>query len=116
MAETPPRPPAPQPIPFELPPDLPIEYSNLVRIAHTPAELVFDFALLLPGNSAARIESRIIMSPLSAKLLFRALGENLSKYEAVFGEIRPPGEASLADQLFRPPGSPEPPKPGDSKE
>jgi hypothetical protein len=43
------------------------------------------------------------MSPLGAKLLQRALAENLSRYEAAFGEIKIPGENSLADFLFRPP-------------
>ena len=41
------------------------------------------------------------MSPLSAKLLLRALSENLSRYEAAFGEISMP-RSSLADQLFKP--------------
>jgi hypothetical protein len=89
----------------ETPSDLPVEYANLVRIAHTPAELVFDFAHLLPGSATARVSSRIIMSPLAAKLFQRALSENLSKYEAVFGVINVPGDNSLAAQLFRP-GSP----------
>lgn len=116
MSDTPPRPPTPQPIPFELPPDIEIEYSNLARIAHTPAEFVFDFSLLLPGNNAARISSRIIMSPLSAKLLFRALGENLGKYETTFGTIHHPAEPTLADHLFRPTNPPESPEPGEQEE
>jgi hypothetical protein len=41
------------------------------------------------------------MSPLGAKLLERALSENISKYEKSFGEIRIPGSESLADHLFR---------------
>jgi hypothetical protein len=49
------------------------------------------------------------MSTLGAKLFYRALGENLAKYEAIFGEIHVPGEVTLADHLFRPPTSPENP-------
>jgi hypothetical protein len=79
------------------------EYANLVRIAHSPSELVFDFAHLLPGEGPTRIRSRIVMSPLGAKLFFRALAENLAKFEATFGEIHIPGDATLADHLFRPP-------------
>jgi hypothetical protein len=109
MSNLPPRPPAPQPIPFELPTDLKIEYVNLVRISHSPSELVFDFALLLPGMSSAGVSSRIVMSTLGAKLFFRALGDNLSKYEATFGEIHIPGEVTLADHLFHPPYPPENP-------
>jgi hypothetical protein len=95
---------------MEISSDLAAEYANLVRIAHTPSELVFDFAHLLPGGGHAQVSSRIIMSPLAAKLFHRALTENLSKYEAVFGKIELPGDSSLADQLFRQkPPSDEPP-------
>ena len=86
---------------LEVPADLQPVYANLVRIAHSPADLVFDFAHLLPGESKAIIRARILMSPLSAKLLYRALGENLARYESTFGEIALP-RASLADQLFKP--------------
>lgn len=76
-------------------------YANLVRIAHSPADLVFDFAHLLPGETRAKVGARILMSPLSAKLLYRALSENLARYEAAFGEISLP-RSSLADHLFKP--------------
>jgi hypothetical protein len=103
--------PAPSPV-IEVPPGTRTEYANLVRISHTPTELVFDFAHLLPGTSPAEVCSRIVMSPLGAKLLHRALSENLSRYEAAFGEIKVPGESStLADYLFRPPSPPENPHP-----
>jgi len=93
--------------PLQMPPDLEIEYVNLVRIAHSPSELVFDFAHLLPGGGPAQISSRIVMSPLGAKLFQRALVENLTKYEAAFGEINVPGNSTLADHLFRPQSPPE---------
>jgi len=67
---------------------------------HSPTEIIFDFARFLPGMASADILSRIIMSPLSAKLFHRALSENIAKYEASFGEISIPGNSSLADQLF----------------
>ena len=107
MTTTPPRPLGQQVPPLEIPNNLEVEYVNLVRIAHSPSELVFDFAHLLPGVSPARVTSRIVMSPLGAKLFYRALGENLAKYEAAFGEIQVPGEATLANQLFRPPTPPD---------
>jgi hypothetical protein len=86
-----------------LPKDLEPSYANLVRIAHTPSEVMLDFARLLPGDPGARIVSRVLVSPISAKLLIRALTENLAKYEAQFGEITIPQKQSLADFLFRPP-------------
>lgn len=94
---------------LEVPADLIAVYANLVRIAHSPSELVLDFAHLLPGTVPARVNTRVVMSPLGAKLLHRALTENLARYEKAFGEIKVPGEASLADYLFRPP----PTKPGE---
>lgn len=108
MTASPPRPQVP---PLDLPADLEIEYINLVRIAHSPAELVFDFAHLLPGSTPAKVSSRIVMSPLGAKLFHRALTENLAKYEAAFGPITIPGDSTLADHLFRPPP---PDKPNES--
>jgi hypothetical protein len=92
--------------PLELPSNLEIEYVNIVRIAHSASELVFDFAQMLPGANSVRVSSRIIMSPLGAKLFYRALADNLAKYEASFGEINIPGDLTLADQLFHGPGSP----------
>jgi hypothetical protein len=110
MCALPNRAPGPQQINLDLPPDLEAVYVNLVRIAHSPSELVFDFAHLLPGGTPARVKARIIMSPLGAKLLQRALAENLARFEAAYGEIKVPGETgTLADFLFRPPQPPENP-------
>jgi hypothetical protein len=96
---------------LELPIDLEIVYANLARIAHSPADIVLDFAHLLPGEPRAKIRSRVVMTPLSAKLLVRALTENIARYEAAFGEIPLPSNNSLADTLFRPfQQPPEPPK------
>jgi hypothetical protein len=106
MSASPARPTASQLPPLEVPDSLEVEYVNVVRIAHSPSELVFDFAHLLPGTAPATVRSRIVMSPLGAKLFFRALAENLNKYEAAFGEIRIPGDATLADHLFHPPQPP----------
>jgi hypothetical protein len=85
-------------------------YTNLARISHSPTDIVIDFAHILPGETTANIRSRVVMSPLSAKLLLRALHENIARYEAAFGEISVPSNSSLAESLFKPPHSPEPPK------
>jgi hypothetical protein len=111
MSENQARPSQPQFPPLEVPADLEAIYINLVRIAHSPAELIFDFAHLLPGVTPATVRTRVVMSPLGAKLFHRALAENLSRYEAAYGEIPVPGSKSLADFLFRnPPPPEEPPK------
>jgi hypothetical protein len=89
---------------LEVPEDLEPLYINVVRITHSPSEMVLDFARILPGMTPSKVISRLLMSPLSAKLFYRALGENLAKYEANFGEIKLPGGGeSLAENLFRPP-------------
>lgn len=110
MNDTNPLNPVPSFPPLDFPADLEIEYVNLVRIAHSASEMVFDFAHLFPGNQKARVQSRIIMSPLGAKLFFRAMGENLAKFEAAFGEITIPSGGTLADQLFRHNQSPDKPE------
>ncbi len=67
-------------------------YSNLAVITHSPAEFVIDFARVLPGVPKAKVYSRIIMTPQHAKLLLKALEENIKKYEEKFGEIKLTGE------------------------
>jgi len=85
-------------------------YANLARISHSPTEFIIDFGHMLPAETMANINSRIVMTPFSAKLLLRALNENLARYEAAFGVINVPGNNSLAENLFRPFHPPEPPK------
>ena len=108
---TPPIPQKPSGPVLELPADLQAIYANLARIAHSPSDIVIDFAHILPREPRAKIRSRVVMTPLSAKLLVRALTENIARYEATFGEIHVPADNSLADNLFRPfQQPPEPPK------
>lgn len=88
--------------PIVIPSDLEAVYANLARITHSPSEFIFDFAQMLPGMKEPGFKSRVLVSPLSAKLIYKALGDNLAKYETNFGEIKVPGP-SLADSLFQPP-------------
>jgi hypothetical protein len=109
MSEKPEKPPPQKSPPMLVSDDIEAIYINLVRIAHSPSEMVFDFAHLLPGTRPAKVRTRIVMSPLGAKLLERALTENIKRYETSFGEIRVPGSSTLADNLFRPTPPPEEP-------
>lgn len=68
-------------------------YANLVVISHTPAEVVMDFAQMLPGVEGATIRQRIIMNPIHAKRTLAALGDNIRKYEQQFGTIEEPHTA-----------------------
>ena len=111
----PPSPPAPVGrMPVAVPPGLEPAYSNFALITHSPSEFVLDFAQLMPQVPQARVVARVITTPVHAKLLLRALAENVSRFEAQFGPIVAPDSSTLADQLFRPPtggGGPTSPAP-----
>ena len=63
-------------------------YANIAMIANSPTEFIIDFARIMPRAPKARVQSRIIMTPMHAKLLNRALTENIEKFEKQFGEIK----------------------------
>lgn len=62
-------------------------YANLALITHSNSEVIIDFARALPGLPKAKVHARVILTPSNAKALHRALGENLSKFEAQHGPI-----------------------------
>lgn len=66
-------------------------YSNMVLVWHTAYEFTLDFAAIEPTDSnrvPCRVVSRVRIPPTVIFDLMRALNENMSKYEARFGEIR----------------------------
>ena len=65
-------------------------YTNLAMIGHSENEFIIDFIFLQPQAPKAKVRSRIITSPGHAKRLLAALQDNVSKYEARFGEIKMP--------------------------
>ena len=67
------------------------KYSNLAMIGHSPNEFMIDFIFTAPGMPQAPVVSRMILSPENAKQLMFALTDNIKKYEAQFGEIKPRG-------------------------
>lgn len=97
----------PKALNVELPMNLEPVYANFALITHSPSEMVFDLAQALPNQPQIRVKARIVMTPFNAKLLLRALQENLAKYEAMYGEIVVPGQGEdLARAFFgtaRPP-------------
>jgi hypothetical protein len=89
-------------IKLNLPKDLQPVYANVALISHAPAEMVIEFAQVLPRIPHGTIQARIIMTPMHAKMLHMALARNLANYEKKFGEIRlPQPGSSLADNFFR---------------
>ncbi len=91
---------------IELPPDLEATYTNFAMIGHTPSEVIIDFVRLLPGSPRAKVLTRVLMTPMNAKLLLNALTENLERFEAQFGPIVIPQGGNIAEQLFHPPQPP----------
>jgi hypothetical protein len=63
-------------------------YANLALIAHSNSEFILDFARAMPGLPKAKVHARVILTPVNAKALHRALGENLGKFEAQYGTIQ----------------------------
>jgi len=62
-------------------------YSNLAMITHSNSEFIVDFIKMMPGVPKAKVKSRIILTPQHAKRLFRALKDNISKFESMHGTI-----------------------------
>jgi hypothetical protein len=105
--ETPSKPPARR-LNLEIPGDLAAVYANFAIITHSPWEVFLDFAQILPNLPKARVQTRIVLTPTNAKMLLKALEENISRYEDQHGEITlPPRPQTLADQLFSTIRSPE---------
>ena len=85
---------------IELPKNPSAIYSNTVMITHTASEVIFDFIQVLPSDDRARLQKRVMMTPMHSKLFLNALQENITKYEANHGKIDVPARQTLADQLF----------------
>ncbi len=72
------------------------EYSNLVKIYHSPVDFRFDFLRTVPDEGKFFIINRIYMSAVHAKLFLNALRENVESYEKKFGRIEISfGESSI---------------------
>lgn len=70
-------------------------YANLAIITHSSSEFVLDFVRVMPGIPKASVQSRVIVAPEHAKRLLRALDDNITKYERIFGPIRISDEQPL---------------------
>ena len=101
------KPPVRGQVKIHVPADLEPTYTNFALITHSRSEIVVDFAQIMPQVQQARVTSRMVMTPINAKLLLQALTKHLARFESQHGEIPVPEQNSLADQLFRPPASEE---------
>jgi len=92
---------------IHIPANIEPAYSNFAVITNSPSEIIIDFAQIMPQTPRARVKARVVMTPTNAKLVNRALREHIERYETQYGEIKVPEKTALADQLFRPPFSPD---------
>src|SRR5215475_11947304 len=63
-------------------------YSNLVMIQHHPEEFTLNFVYIFPNGTQGKLLSSVIVSPGHAKRIWRALGENIERYEQQFGTVK----------------------------
>ena len=63
-------------------------YSNLMMIHHNLEEFTLNFVYIFPNGTQGKLLSSVIVSPGHAKRIWRALGENISRYETQFGPIK----------------------------
>ena len=97
---------------LELPPNLNAAYANAAMVSHTNSEIVLDFIQIMPNDPRARVQTRVVMTPVNAKMFLKALEANLQRFEEKNGEIELPAQpTSLADQLFNTIRPPEDEKP-----
>jgi Protein of unknown function (DUF3467) len=90
----------PQSLEVRVPPELESgSYANIVGVWHSPHEFTLDFSISLPAAPAeggsmvipCQVVSRVKVAPTLIFDLMRTLNENMTNYEATFGEIRRPG-------------------------
>lgn len=63
-------------------------YSNLVMIHHHAEEFTLNFVYVFPNGTQGKLLTSMIVSPAHAKRIWRALGENISRFEVQFGPIK----------------------------
>jgi len=64
------------------------QYSNLVMIHHSVEEFTLNFIYIFPNGAQGKLLNSTIVSPGHAKRIWRAMGENIARYEAQFGPIK----------------------------
>lgn len=86
---------------INVPKELEATYANVAILSSTLAEIVLDFGQVLPHMPTAHIKTRVIMSPVHAKMLQMRLAQQIASYEQQNGEIKLPQTLDLASQFFK---------------
>ena len=64
------------------------QFCNLVMIHNNPEEFTLHFIYVFTNGTHGKLTSSVIVSPAHAKRLWKALGDNIARFEAQFGPIR----------------------------
>ncbi len=91
--------PKPRSINIELPADLDLTHAASRSFPHTPSEVIFDLAQLLPNQPKVRVRTKSGHDAAQCKADAASSRGELAKYEAAFGEIVVPGQCG--DDLDR---------------
>lgn len=75
------------------------QYTNLVMFHHNAEEFTLHFIYVFPNVPQGKLVSTAIVSPQHAKRIWRALGENINRYEAQYGPIKETPEAMPAPNV-----------------
>lgn len=66
-------------------------FVNVAQVRHSQTEFYLEFGqFVLNQPGVANLMASLVMTPQHAKLLLRALAENLGKFESKHGEIELP--------------------------
>lgn len=88
---------------IELPEDIAEgTYANMAIIAHSNSEFILDFIRMVPNVPKAKVKSRIILTPSHAKRLYKALKDNIEKYEKQSGGSIPDDGNPMPPMNFTP--------------
>jgi hypothetical protein len=63
------------------------QFSNLVVVHHNAEEFTLNFIYVFPSVPQGKLVASMIVTPMHAKRLMRALEENVTRYEAQFGTL-----------------------------
>ncbi len=75
------------------------QFCNLVMLHHSGEEFTLQFIYVFPNVPQGKLVSSVIVTPGHAKRILRALGENISRYEAQYGPIREAPEPTPAPNV-----------------
>ena len=62
-------------------------YANFFKVGQNAFEFILEFIQFYPENKEEHLHTRIITSPLYAKIFLKILQKSIEKYEKSFGTI-----------------------------